>query len=65
MSPAARTHFLHAYNVLEGFEGALDQKRRRGTSDGWRVRRLPFCRGFKTNNRIMLLPNAPLCGARQ
>jgi rhodanese-related sulfurtransferase len=39
---ATRAHFSHAYNVLEGFEGALDQKRRRGTSDGWRFRRLPW-----------------------
>jgi rhodanese-related sulfurtransferase len=39
---ATRAHFLHAYNVLEGFEGAPDQKHRRGTSDGWRFRRLPW-----------------------
>ena len=39
---AARAHFLHAYNVLEGFEGAHDPKRRRGTSDGWRFRCLPW-----------------------
>lgn len=39
---ATQAHFLHAYNVLEGFEGALDQKRRRGTSDGWRFRCLPW-----------------------
>jgi rhodanese-related sulfurtransferase len=39
---ATRAHFLHAYNVLEGFEGALDPKRRRGAGDGWRFRRLPW-----------------------
>lgn len=39
---ATRAGFLHAYNVLEGFEGALDQKQRRGTSDGWRFRHLPW-----------------------
>jgi rhodanese-related sulfurtransferase len=39
---AARAQFLHAYNVLEGFEGALDEQRRRGASDGWRSRGLPW-----------------------
>jgi rhodanese-related sulfurtransferase len=39
---ATRAQFLHAYNVLEGFEGALDPERRRGTSDGWRFRGLPW-----------------------
>jgi rhodanese-related sulfurtransferase len=39
---AARAQFLHAYNILEGFEGALDPERRRGTNDGWRFRGLPW-----------------------
>jgi rhodanese-related sulfurtransferase len=40
---AARAQFLHAYNVLEGFEGALDDdRRRRGGNDGWRFRGLPW-----------------------
>jgi rhodanese-related sulfurtransferase len=39
---AARADFLHAYNVLEGFEGALDPERRRGTNDGWRFRGLTW-----------------------
>jgi rhodanese-related sulfurtransferase len=39
---ATRAQFLHAYNVVEGFEGALDPERRRGTNDGWRFRGLPW-----------------------
>jgi len=39
---AARAHFPHSYNVVEGFEGALDPERRRGTNDGWRFRGLPW-----------------------
>jgi rhodanese-related sulfurtransferase len=39
---ATRAHFQHSYNVLEGFEGALDQEHRRGTNDGWRLRGLPW-----------------------
>jgi len=39
---ATRAQFVQAYNVLEGFEGALDQERRRGTHDGWRFRGLPW-----------------------
>jgi rhodanese-related sulfurtransferase len=39
---ATRAQFLEAYNVLEGFEGALDPERRRGTHDGWRFRGLPW-----------------------
>jgi len=39
---ATRAHFLHAYNILEGFEGSLDPERRRGSHDGWRFRGLPW-----------------------
>jgi rhodanese-related sulfurtransferase len=39
---ASRAQFHHAYNVLEGFEGELDQQRRRGSNDGWRFRGLPW-----------------------
>lgn len=39
---ATKAGFLHAYNVLEGFEGDLDAERRRGTLAGWRLRGLPW-----------------------
>jgi len=39
---ATRAHFQHAFNVLEGFEGELDEQRRRGGSGGWRFRGLPW-----------------------
>ena len=39
---AARAGFLHAFNILEGFEGDLDKQRRRGTLGGWRLRGLPW-----------------------
>ena len=39
---ATRAQFQHAYNVLEGFEGELDEERRRGSSGGWRFRGLPW-----------------------
>jgi rhodanese-related sulfurtransferase len=39
---ATRAQFLHAFNVLEGFEGELDEQRRRGSRDGWRLRGLPW-----------------------
>ena len=39
---AARGQFRQAFNVLEGFEGELDDARRRGTQDGWRYRGLPW-----------------------
>ena len=39
---AARGQFQQAFNVLEGFEGELDDARRRGTQDGWRYRGLPW-----------------------
>jgi rhodanese-related sulfurtransferase len=34
-----------AFNVLEGFEGAIDERRQRGTVDGWRHRGLPWVQG--------------------
>jgi rhodanese-related sulfurtransferase len=37
---AARAGFHHVYNVLEGFEGGLDENGHRGTRDGWRFRGL-------------------------
>ena len=39
---ATRAGFTLAFNVLEGFEGALDQAGHRGATDGWRLRGLPW-----------------------
>ena len=39
---AARAGFAHAFNVLEGFEGELDERHHRGTTAGWRARGLPW-----------------------
>jgi rhodanese-related sulfurtransferase len=32
----------HCYNIADGFEGPLDDKRRRGAVDGWKARGLPW-----------------------
>lgn len=32
----------HAFNILEGFEGNLDEEQHRGTRDGWRKAGLPW-----------------------
>lgn len=34
-----------AYNILEGFEGDLDEDRHRGTRGGWRKAGLPWIQG--------------------
>ena len=39
---AARAGFARAFNVVEGFEGELDERQHRGTNGGWRVRGLPW-----------------------
>jgi rhodanese-related sulfurtransferase len=39
---ATRGQFQHAFNVVEGFEGELDDARRRGAQGGWRYRGLPW-----------------------
>lgn len=39
---ATRGQFQNAFNVLEGFEGELDEQRRRGSQGGWRYRGLPW-----------------------
>ena len=39
---ATKAGFANVFNVLEGFEGELDEAQRRGTSDGWRFRGLPW-----------------------
>ena len=33
---------LEAYNILEGFEGAVDEEGHRGHKGGWRLRGLPW-----------------------
>jgi rhodanese-related sulfurtransferase len=33
---AVRAGFQHVYNILEGFEGELDEDGHRGTGNGWR-----------------------------
>jgi rhodanese-related sulfurtransferase len=37
---ATRIGYTHAFNVLEGFEGDLDDQHRRGLRGGWRLRGL-------------------------
>ena len=32
----------HCYNILEGFEGTLDERQQRNTCNGWRYRGLPW-----------------------
>lgn len=39
---AASAGYRYAFNVIEGFEGELDEQRHRGTRDGWRFRGLPW-----------------------
>lgn len=39
---AAKAGFEHAYNVLEGFEGELNEQQQRGRFDGWRFHDLPW-----------------------
>ena len=39
---ASRAGWTQAYNVLEGFEGEIDEAGRRGTLDGWRFHGLPW-----------------------
>jgi rhodanese-related sulfurtransferase len=39
---AAKAGFTQVYNVLEGFEGDLDERKRRGGSNGWRFHGLPW-----------------------
>jgi rhodanese-related sulfurtransferase len=34
--------YTNVFNVLEGFEGEIDQQQQRGKSDGWRYRGLPW-----------------------
>lgn len=39
---ATRAGFPHVFNVLEGFEGDLDEAQRRGGFNGWRHAGLPW-----------------------
>ena len=39
---ATKVGFRAAFNVLEGFEGDLDEQQHRGGLGGWRVRGLPW-----------------------
>jgi rhodanese-related sulfurtransferase len=39
---ATRAGYPRAYNILEGFEGDLDDNRHRGVTGGWRFRGLPW-----------------------
>ncbi len=39
---AAAAGFTQVYNVLEGFEGEIDEHRHRGGADGWRHCGLPW-----------------------
>ncbi len=39
---AARAGFTQAFNVLEGFEGEIDENQHRGGQDGWRFHALPW-----------------------
>ena len=37
--------YAHCHNVADGFEGPLDQHRRRGTMAGWKAAGLPWIQG--------------------
>ena len=39
---ATAAGFRHVFNVLEGFEGEIDERQHRGASDGWRFHGLPW-----------------------
>ncbi len=39
---ATKAGFRNVYNVLEGFEGDLDEQQRRGSFNGWRFAGLPW-----------------------
>ena len=39
---ASKAGFEHVYNVLEGFEGDLDDSQQRGQHNGWRFHQLPW-----------------------
>ncbi|RSZ37064.1 MULTISPECIES: rhodanese-like domain-containing protein [unclassified Variovorax] len=39
---AAKAGFTNVFNVLEGFEGEIDEHQHRGIADGWRFHKLPW-----------------------
>ncbi|MDO9434428.1 rhodanese-like domain-containing protein [Hydrogenophaga sp.] len=39
---ASKGGFTHVFNVLEGFEGEIDEHQHRGGQDGWRFHGLPW-----------------------
>lgn len=39
---ATKAGFTQVFNVLEGFEGDLDEQQRRGSHNGWRFHGLPW-----------------------
>jgi len=39
---AAKAGFTNVFNVLEGFEGEIDEHQHRGVADGWRFHKLPW-----------------------
>lgn len=39
---AAKAGFTRVFNVLEGFEGEIDEQRHRGNTNGWRRLGLPW-----------------------
>ena len=39
---ATKAGYANAFNVLEGFEGEIDEHKRRGALGGWRLRGLPW-----------------------
>ena len=39
---ATKAGKAHVFNVLEGFEGEIDERQRRGKSGGWRFHELPW-----------------------
>lgn len=39
---AAKAGFNNVFNILEGFEGEIDELQHRGNSDGWRHHGLPW-----------------------
>jgi rhodanese-related sulfurtransferase len=39
---AAKAGFTNVYNVLEGFEGEMDEQQHRGRLDGWQFHDLPW-----------------------
>jgi rhodanese-related sulfurtransferase len=39
---ATKAGFTHVFNVLEGFEGEINDQQHRGSGDGWRYHHLPW-----------------------